>query len=112
MRKVFKHPMHRVRASLPHFAFCLLARLAGTVHAEPAAAPPTPSPEGVEFFETHIRPVLVAKCYECHSEKSKALKGKLRLDTAEHLRAGGESGPVVVPNKPDDSLLISALRYQ
>ena len=28
------------------------------------------------------------------------------------MRAGGESGPAVVPNKPDESLLISALRYQ
>ena len=40
------------------------------------------------------------------------LKGGLRLDTAERTRAGGESGPAIVPNKPDESLLISALRYE
>jgi hypothetical protein len=73
---------------------------------------PALSPEGVEFFETHIRPVLVGKCYECHSGKSKKIRAGLRLDTAERMRAGGKSGPAVVPNKPDDSLIISALRYQ
>jgi hypothetical protein len=66
----------------------------------------------VEFFETHIRPVLVTKCYECHSANAKILKGGLRLDTAESVRAGGESGPVVVPNKPEESALISALKYE
>ena len=56
--------------------------------------------------------MLVEKCYECHSAEAKVLKGGLRLDTAERMRAGGESGPVIVPNKPDESLLISALRYE
>ena len=59
--------------------------------------------EGIEFFETHIRPVLVEKCYECHSADAKVLQGGLRLDTAERMRAGGDSGPVIVPNKPDES---------
>jgi hypothetical protein len=71
-----------------------------------------PSAEGVEFFETHIRPVLVEKCYECHSADSKVLQGGLRLDTAEGARTGGDSGPAVVPQKPGDSLLLSALRYE
>jgi hypothetical protein len=71
-----------------------------------------PSAEGVEFFETHIRPVLVERCYECHSAQAKVLQGGLRLDSADRLRAGGDSGPVVSPDKPEDSLLISALRYE
>ncbi len=70
------------------------------------------SPEGAEFFEAHIRPVLVEKCFSCHSAQAKVLKGGLRLDTADRMRAGGESGPVIVPNKPDDSPLISALKYE
>ena len=56
--------------------------------------------------------MLVDKCYECHSGTSKKIRAGLRLDTAERMRAGGESGPAVVPNKPDESLLVSALRYQ
>jgi hypothetical protein len=76
------------------------------------SAGPALPPEAVEFFETKIRPVLVERCYECHSEKAKVLQGGLRLDTAERLRLGGDSGPVVVPHKPEESQLISALRYQ
>lgn len=100
--------MPYVRAILPQFALCLLSGLVGPIY----AAGPAPTPEGIEFFETHIRPVLVNKCYECHSGKSKKIRAGLRLDTAERMRAGGESGPAIVPNKPEESLLISALRYQ
>lgn len=70
------------------------------------------SSEGVEFFETHIRPVLAEQCYECHSAKSKVLQGGLRLDTAERTLAGGDSGPAIVPQKPAESLLLAALRYE
>jgi hypothetical protein len=88
-----------------------------TDEASAADGPPRPGQppghaEGVEFFETHIRPVLVESCYECHSGKAKVLQGGLRLDSAEGLRKGGDSGPALVPHKPDDSLLISALRYE
>ena len=89
----------------------LLLAAAGAFPTETTHALP-PSPESVEFFETHIRPVLVERCYECHSAEAKVLQGGLRLDTAERLRAGGDSGPVVSPEKPEESLLISALRYE
>ncbi len=72
---------------------------------------PKPDSQAVEFFEKRIRPVLVAQCFECHSAEAKKLKGKLRLDTREGLRKGGESGAVVVPGQPEQSVLISALRY-
>ncbi|HEX3601295.1 MAG TPA: PSD1 and planctomycete cytochrome C domain-containing protein, partial [Lacipirellulaceae bacterium] len=77
----------------------------------PAVTPPV-SAEGAEFFEAHIRPVLVEKCYSCHSSNAKKLKGDLRLDSAAMVRKGGESGPVIVPGKPADSPLISALKYE
>jgi hypothetical protein len=67
--------------------------------------------DGVRFFEAKIRPVLVAECYACHSDSAKALKGGLRLDTREGLRAGGDSGPVVTPGKPDESPMLDALRH-
>ena len=68
---------------------------------------------GLEFFEKKIRPVLVEHCYQCHSTESVAankLKGGLRLDTQGGTRAGGDTGPAVVPGKVDASLLIKALR--
>jgi len=68
-------------------------------------------PKGIDFFEKHIRPVLVANCYQCHSATAKELKGELRVDTKEGIRKGGESGAAVIPGKPDASLLIQAIRH-
>ncbi|MCC6538175.1 MAG: DUF1553 domain-containing protein [Bryobacterales bacterium] len=44
------------------------------------------SPNGLEFFEKKIRPVLAAKCYACHSGALKEPIAALRLDTAAGLR--------------------------
>jgi hypothetical protein len=65
----------------------------------------------VEFFESKIRPVLIEHCYQCHSSTSKSVKGDLLLDFRTAVLKGGESGPIVVPGKPEESLLISALKY-
>jgi len=70
-----------------------------------------PSRAQVEFFEKKIRPVLVQHCYECHSDDAKKAKGGLKLDTRSVTRKGGDSGPGVVPGKPKDSLVLTAIRY-
>ncbi len=69
------------------------------------------TPEQRTFFESKIRPVLVKQCYECHSQDAKKLGGKLLLDAPSEMIEGGESGPAMIPGKPDDSLIIQALRY-
>lgn len=86
--------------------------------AKPAAAKEAdkkkaaPAQAGLDFFEAKIRPVLVAKCYECHSADSKEIKGGLALDTRAGIRKGGESGPSVVPGNVKDSLLVEAIRRE
>ncbi|HET6423987.1 MAG TPA: PSD1 and planctomycete cytochrome C domain-containing protein [Planctomycetaceae bacterium] len=67
--------------------------------------------EDAAFFESRIRPVLVAHCYECHSAAGK-IEGQLQLDHRDGLRKGGESGPAVAPNEPDKSLLLQAMRHE
>ncbi|GIX04474.1 MAG: hypothetical protein KatS3mg114_0343 [Planctomycetaceae bacterium] len=62
-----------------------------------------------EFFEKEIRPLLVEKCHRCHGAQQQ--KGGLRLDAREFLLRGGDSGPAVVPGKPEESLLIEAVNY-
>ncbi len=90
--------------ALSLIALALLFLQAGSARAlEDAAA--------IELFEKKIRPVLVERCYTCHSAGSKKLKGKLRLDNSEGLRKGGESGAAITPGKPAESLVLSALRY-
>jgi cytochrome c553 len=69
------------------------------------------TPEQLDFFEKKIRPVLVTHCYECHASTAKKLQGGLLVDSRAGLLAGGDSGAAVIPKDVDESLLISALRY-
>ncbi|WP_406701351.1 PSD1 and planctomycete cytochrome C domain-containing protein (plasmid) [Singulisphaera sp. Ch08] len=69
------------------------------------------SAAGLDFFEAKIRPVLVTHCYQCHSAAAGKSKGNLLLDSRETIRAGGDSGPAVVPGAPDASLLLTAISH-
>ena len=66
------------------------------------------APEDLEHFESKIRPVLVERCYQCHGADPERIRAGLALVDAEGLRAGGDSGAVIVPGAPDDSLLVEA----
>ncbi len=68
--------------------------------------------EKYQFFEKKIRPLLIEKCYACHSSEKNKSKGDLKLDTQEAWLRGGEQGPALVPGKPETSLLIKAVRYE
>ena len=61
------------------------------------------------FFEAKVRPALIEHCYPCHSTAAGKSKGGLRLDDREAARAGGGSGPAVVPGRPGESLMIQAI---
>lgn len=81
-----------------------------SVAADKAEATDFPS-EQVEFFEKHVRPVLIARCFECHSSDAKKAEASLRVESRTALLAGGESGPAIVPGDPNKSLIIEAIRY-
>jgi hypothetical protein len=66
-------------------------------------------PADVEFFESKIRPVLVAECYECHDAKKQ--KGDLRLDYRDGLLKGGEEGPAIVPGDAKKSILLQSMDH-
>jgi len=68
------------------------------------------APEKLEFFESKVRPILVQRCYECHSGQES--NGGLRLDYREGLLKGGDSGPALQADEPQGSLLLRAIRYQ
>ncbi len=70
-----------------------------------------PAEENLRFFRDKIEPVLKANCYECHSGEAKEIKGGLRLDSRPAVLLGGDSGAALVPGKPDESLLIQAIRH-
>jgi mono/diheme cytochrome c family protein len=100
---------HCRRHPASYFA-CLAALVVGW-SAQSACA--DDSQEGLELFEKTIRPVLVAHCIECHAGSEEAPpEGGFRVDSRDSLRAGGESGAAIVPGRPDESLLVEALRYE
>jgi hypothetical protein len=74
---------------------------------EGSAADPE-SPAANDFFETEIRPLLVQRCHKCHGEQKP--KSGLRLTSRAALLKGGDTGPAAVPGKPEESLLIRAVR--
>ena len=67
-------------------------------------------PDGVAFFESRVRPVLVMHCYECHSAEQS--KGGLRLDYHGGFEKGGDGGVLVDVSAPDKNLLLQAIRHE
>ncbi|MEZ6124156.1 MAG: PSD1 and planctomycete cytochrome C domain-containing protein [Planctomycetaceae bacterium] len=66
--------------------------------------------ENVQWFEQKIRPLLIARCYECHSEQQNKRDGNLVLDSRRGWETGGDSGPVVIPGNSAASLLMDRVR--
>jgi hypothetical protein len=61
-------------------------------------------------FNRDIRPILANHCYQCHGPDSQARQSGLRLDIREQALAPAESGGVaIVPERPDESLLIQRI---
>jgi cytochrome c553 len=87
----------------------LIVGVLGIVASLPVLSAAEPGPADVDRFEMKVRPLLAARCWQCHgSEKT---KGGLRLDTADGVEAGGDSGPAVMAGKPGESRLIEAIGY-
>ena len=73
-----------------------------------ALAHPARGADPTDHFEAKVRPILVQQCIKCHGPDKQ--KGGLRLDSKPGWQTGGENGPALKPGKPDDSLLIKAVR--
>lgn len=65
----------------------------------------------IQFFEKSIRPLLIEKCYPCHSADAGQVEGDLLLDSRQGIAAGGASGEVISGTDAAASLLIRAVRW-
>jgi len=80
----------------PHHGDATKLELSITVH-DPVYPPP-PS------FEKDVFPILASKCQGCHGEEVQ--EAKLDLRTLSEILRGGENGPAIVRNQPQQSLLL------
>src|SRR5690606_35527850 len=62
------------------------------------------SDDQVAALDLEVAPILADYCYNWHGGAKR--KGDFRLDSRDAIMAGGESGPAVVPGKPEKSELI------
>lgn len=81
-----------------------------SVRGESTQPDPTETAARTKFFESRIRPLLAARCFKCHGKEKQS--GGLRVDALSTLLKGGESGAAVVAGKPDESLLVEAIRWE
>lgn len=106
----------RLHGLIALVSFVLTASLAGNV-APKTSAEGKPSGGAVfsreqeAFFEQKVRPLLVEKCFSCHSVESKKQKGGLLLDSREAILNGGDSGPAAMAGQAAESLLLRAVHY-
>ena len=94
-----------------HRCFCFLCAVLSAVltllmllAAQPARAADPPKPVS---FINEVAPLLKEKCFGCHGAKNP--KGKLDMTKYETFRKGGTKDDPVVPGKPDESYIITAL---
>jgi len=57
------------------------------------------------LFEGEVQSILMSKCISCHGADRGKLKAELDLRNVKSMLQGGESGPAVVPEKPELSLI-------
>ncbi|MHB1560003.1 MAG: c-type cytochrome domain-containing protein, partial [Isosphaeraceae bacterium] len=102
-------PLHR---HARHLVIAIGVVALSTASGERAQAGGPGEPDAGRLFRERIQPLLKAQCHTCHSATSKKLGGGLRLDSRQAMLDGGDSGPAVVPGKPDESLILQAIRHQ
>lgn len=77
-----------------------------------SASASEPTADQVNFFEAKVRPLLVERCYDCHSVESGESEGGLLVDSAAGLLKGGTLGSALIPGRPEQSRLFRAVTYR
>lgn len=58
-------------------------------------------------YASQIKPILVKNCISCHGFEKQ--KGGLRLDAGASIIKGGNSGPILIPGKSNESKILHAV---
>lgn len=87
----------------PNGQYCFAVWISAAVCLSAAATEPGKSIS----FTKDVAPILVENCLGCHNAKDK--KGKYDMSTYELLFKRGKDEEVLVPGKPDESLLLQLI---
>jgi uncharacterized membrane protein len=81
-----------------------IRRWLGAAGGGSAVAPVVGRPDQAVAYSTIVQPILTRRCVNCHG--SDRAEGKLRLDTLDGIRKGGEDGPVIIAGRAAESEII------
>lgn len=95
--------MHRV------VILTMLSAAVATAMPTARAAEAAVAADDAAFFNDRVLPILQSRCFECHSHDHE-INGGLALDVKSGWQQGGQSGAAVIPGRPEESLLIAAVR--
>lgn len=96
----------RLLAHLILFIVVLHCHVFGISAFSAETSPSSPGQSEAELlYLKEVKSTLHERCFACHGALQQ--KGGLRLDTAEFIRRGGESGPSVIAGQPDQSELMA-----
>lgn len=68
--------------------------------------------EAIKFYKDKVKPILKESCFECHGDDPEDLQGSLALTSRASILRGGDSGPAVDSNSPNESLLLKVINYE
>ncbi len=92
-------------SGLPSRAVFIFLVLCCALRAEQAKSGALPTVD----FQRQVRPILSDNCFLCHGPDKGTRMADLRLDIQEGAMASRKNGTVIVPGKPDESLLIKRI---
>ena len=95
--------MLSMKRSIWLYALCALVLPVASVKADET--------DGNDYFEKHVRPLLIERCLKCHSEGSENIGGNLLLDSRNGWMRGGDLGKAIKPGDPKNSLLFQAISH-
>ncbi|QDU62765.1 Planctomycete cytochrome C [Planctomycetes bacterium Pan216] len=93
--------------TIPHHPTLLLAFGVALLAMAAGAAAAKDSRE--DFFEKHVRPVLLNHCIDCHGPDTQ--ESDIRLDARKFLIQDSEAKSLVVPGKPEKSKLMDVVAH-
>ena len=85
--------------------------IASLLLAGPVAAQELSDAAKVQFFDQKVLAILKENCFKCHGSE-KRLKGHFRITSRAGLLKGGEIGPAINLNAPEQSLLLQMISYK